>query len=316
MLQADWSIAPLAPEIGLQRHDREAVRLHAAIAAALAHVRVDDDAPVRVLQQAALAPAPLLGRAHLVVNDGRDPLPLAQLALHLVERVPVMDRHAVGELPVEGVLLGLVGDHGDTADAFRLNLAGDALDRERPVHWLAAGHRHRVVVENLVSHVDAGGDRSPDRQDAGVEIGAVADVLEDVRGLGEGRLPDPARALAAHVREGRGLPVHPLRHVVAADAGERAAPVGHLRRAVVGAARAEVGHALHRRRLGGFTLRPPGPQQGHASLDALVRTEALEPGGECLRDPAGVELARGAEQRPSVLVALADHAGRALAGRL
>ena len=250
---------PLAAEIGLQRHDREAVRLHAAIAAALAHVRVDDDAPVGVLQQAALAPAPLLGRAHLVVDDGRDPLPLAQLALHLVERVPVMDRHAVGELPVEGVFLGLVGDHGDAADAFRLNLAGDALDRERPVHRLAAGHRHRVVVENLVGHVDAGGDRSPDRQNAGVEIGAVADVLEDVRGLGEGRLPDPARALAAHVGEGRGLPVHPLRHVVAADAGERAAPLRHLGRAVVGAARAEVGHALHRRRLGGFTLRPPGP---------------------------------------------------------
>ena len=93
---------PLASEFGLQRHDREAVRLHAAIAAALAHVRVDDDAPVGVLQQAALAPAPLLGRAHLVVDDGRDPLPRAQLALHLVERVAVMDRHAVGELPSEG----------------------------------------------------------------------------------------------------------------------------------------------------------------------------------------------------------------------
>ena len=220
-----------------------------------------------------------------------------------------MDRHAVGELPVEGVFLGLVGDHGDAADAFRLNLAGHALDRERPVHRLAAGHRHRVVVENLVGHVDAGGDRSPDRQNAGVEISAVADVLEDVRGLGEGRLPDPARALAPHVGEGRGLPVHPLRHVVAADAGERAAPLRHLGRAVVGAARAEVGHALHRRRLGRFALRPPGPQKGHTSLDALVRTEALEAGGQRLRNPAGVELARGAEQRPSLLVALADDAG-------
>ena len=47
-----------------------------------------------------------------------------------------MDRHAVGELPVEGVFLGLVGDHGDAADAFRLNLAGHALDRERPsIGW-------------------------------------------------------------------------------------------------------------------------------------------------------------------------------------
>ena len=36
MLQLDWSIVALAAELGLERQDRDAVRLDAAIAAALA----------------------------------------------------------------------------------------------------------------------------------------------------------------------------------------------------------------------------------------------------------------------------------------
>ena len=307
---------PLAPELGLQRHHREAVRLHAAVAAALAHVRVDDDAPVRVLQRAALAPPPLLGRAHLVVDDGGDPFPLAQVALHAVELVPVVDGHAVRELPVEGVFLRLVGDHGDAAHTFRLDLPGHALDRERPVHGLAAGHRHGVVVEDLVGHVDAGGDGGPDRERAGVEVGAVADVLEDVAGLGEGRLADPVGALAPHVGVGVGLPVHPLRHVVAADAGVGAAPLRHLGGRVVRAARAEVGHALHRRRLGGGALRPAGLQPGDPRLQPLVPAEARKPLRQRPRDAAGVQLAGRAEERPPLLVALADDAGARARGQV
>jgi len=46
---------------------------------------------------------------------------------------------------------------------------GDLLDAELAVDGLAAGHRHRVVVEDLVGDVDAGGDRGADRQDAGME---------------------------------------------------------------------------------------------------------------------------------------------------
>src|SRR5690606_12059381 len=65
--------AALAPELGLQRLDRHAVRLHAAVAAAFAHQLVDDDPPVGIGEGAALAPAPLLGRTGLVVNEDRDP---------------------------------------------------------------------------------------------------------------------------------------------------------------------------------------------------------------------------------------------------
>ena len=88
----------LAAELGLDRLDRDAVRLHAAIAAALADQFVDDDALVGIGIGAALAAAALFGGAGLVVDQHRDALDLAQLALHQVEVVAMVDRGAGREL--------------------------------------------------------------------------------------------------------------------------------------------------------------------------------------------------------------------------
>ena len=88
----------LAAEFGLDRLDRDAVRLHAAIAAALADQFVDDDALVGIRKRAALAAAALFGRAGLVVEQHRDALDLAQLALDEVEVVAMMERRAGGKL--------------------------------------------------------------------------------------------------------------------------------------------------------------------------------------------------------------------------
>src|SRR5207245_10532692 len=52
--------AALAPELGFERLHRDAVRLHAAIAAALAHQLVDDHALVGILIEPALAARPFL----------------------------------------------------------------------------------------------------------------------------------------------------------------------------------------------------------------------------------------------------------------
>ena len=79
-----------------------------------------------------------------------------------------------------------------------------------------------------------------------MEVGAVAEVGEDVFFLRERRLPDPRRAFGAHVGEGRGLAIHPHRHEVAADAGGGAAAFGHAGGRVVRAAGAEVGLANRR----------------------------------------------------------------------
>ena len=50
--------------------------------------------------QAALAPAALLGRAGLVVDDGGDAGDLAHLALDRVQLVAMMDDDAVGKVDV------------------------------------------------------------------------------------------------------------------------------------------------------------------------------------------------------------------------
>src|SRR3546814_5459072 len=102
---SDWSsdvcssdLPGLAAELGVDRLDRLAVALRAAVAAALAGRLVDDDAGGAHLLLAALAqPAGLVG-ALLVVDDDRHARHLAQLALHLVERVAVADGHARGEV--------------------------------------------------------------------------------------------------------------------------------------------------------------------------------------------------------------------------
>src|SRR5262245_4564835 len=82
----------LATELGLERLDREAVRGDAAVPAAFADELVDDDAPGRVGELAALAAPALLGRAGLHVDDRGDALLLAQLALHRVELLARADR--------------------------------------------------------------------------------------------------------------------------------------------------------------------------------------------------------------------------------
>src|SRR5206468_5651186 len=85
--------AAFATELGLDRLDRQAVALHRAVAAAFAHELVDDDAPGRILDRAALAAAALLGGAGLVVDDHRAARDLAQRLLHFIELVAVVHRH-------------------------------------------------------------------------------------------------------------------------------------------------------------------------------------------------------------------------------
>ena len=96
-----------------------------------------------------------------------------------------------------------------------------------------------------------GRDGLADRQQAAVEIGAVADVGEHMLLGGERLLADPGHALAAHLREADGGTVHPDGHEMAADAGHRARAFGHHGGRVVRAAGAEPGRAVG--------LAPPAP---------------------------------------------------------
>jgi hypothetical protein len=167
-------------------------------------------------------------------------LGLTQFFLHRIEIVAVAHGDARRPVGAVRVLVGLVGHHDDRRHALGGDLARDHRRVERAVVALPAGHRDRVVVEDLVGHAHLRRHGGADREQAGVEVRAVAEVGEDVLLVRERRLADPRRALRPHVREGGGLAVHPHRHEVAADARRGAAAFGDARGSVVRAAGAEI----------------------------------------------------------------------------
>ena len=178
---------------------------------------------------------------------------------------------------------------------------------ERPVHRLAAGHRDGVVVEDLVGDVDVGGDAGADRQEARVVVGAVAEVLEHVRSsCVNGAWPiqvAPSPPIWVKVSVLRSIHCD---HVVAADAGERAAALGHLGRAVVRAARAEIGDALDRRLVAGERLLL-GVEEGEPLRDPLAGVEARDALGDHAGDARRRQLVGRGQDPVALLVELADH---------
>ena len=237
---------PLAAELGLQRFDRQAVGLRAAVAAALAHQLVDDHALGGLCQGAALAPAALFSGAGLVVNDDGAAGGLAQLALQRVELVAVVHANACGQGHAL-VLARLVAHHHHAARAFghhRVRNLRHAVALRPLANLLATRHGHRVVVENFVGDVHARRNRLANGQEPAVKVGAVAQVGKHMRLVHKGLLAHPGHALAAHLREACGGPVHPQRHVVAANAGHGTRALRHFGAGVVRAARAKPGRAL------------------------------------------------------------------------
>ena len=157
-----------------------------------------------------------------------------------------------------------------------------------------------------------GGDGGADREQARVEVGAVAEVLEDVRRVGEGRGADPVGALATHLRHGQRAPLRqPHRHAVTADAALREAALGHHRRAVVRAARAEGRQPHQTRARRGGAAAAPAARAGAAPAPARsARASARSTATTCARR----ELALGGHQRRAGEIALAEQA-RALRAR-
>ena len=220
-----------------------------------------------------------------------------------------MDRGALREGHARGVLVGLVAHDRDALDAFGMELGRDLGHRDLTVHLgaldgLSAGHRDRAVGEDLVRDVHAGRDGGADRQQAGMEVGPVAQVLEHVGRAGEGRGTDPVAALAAHLcdRE-RGSIGQPHRHAVTPDAAEREAVLRDHGRRVVGAAGAEGGQ-------------PHQPAAGNGRGRRLRGTAQVRHVGRGAGDPApqdvaedrGRELTLGRHQGLPLRVALARDA--------
>ncbi|CAB3775211.1 hypothetical protein LMG29542_08593 [Paraburkholderia humisilvae] len=212
----------LTPKRRLDGLDRQAVRLHAAIATAFTDGFVDEEPFVRVGEFALLAAAALFGRAGLVVDQHGDAVDIAQLPLHGIEFAAVMERGALRKQAVVAVILfRLVADHDEVRNALRFHLPRDLRHRDAAVDGLSACHCNCVVVENLVGDRRFCGDRLADRQNAGVEVGAVAEILEHVARLREHRMRGPVDAFAAHLDQPGRIALHPRRHEVAANTGLR-----------------------------------------------------------------------------------------------
>ena len=218
---------PFPAPLGLQRLHRYAVRLHPAIAAAFADEFIDNDALFGVGISVALTAAALLGGACLVVDQHSNARYFRKLFLHLNQFVAVMNGKPARPLRVARVLVRLVGHDNDTLGAFGSHLTSHLRNRKAAVVPLAAGHRHRIVEQDLVGDVGFGRDGGADRHIAGMVVGAVAEILKNMLALGEWRFADPIRALAAHLRIAERRAVHPLRHEMAADTGVSAHAFRH-----------------------------------------------------------------------------------------
>ena len=134
------------------------------------------------------------------------------------------------------VFVGFVGDHIDAPRALGPHALRDlhhAVAFGSLAHALAAGHGHRVVVQNFVGDVDPGSDALAHRQHAAVKVSAVANVGKHVGVVAEGLLAHPGHALAAHLGKAGGAAVHPQRHEVATNAGHGARALGHAGAGVV-----------------------------------------------------------------------------------
>ena len=107
----------LAAELGFQRLHRDAVGGLRAIAAAFADELVDEGALGGIGIEPALAAAALFRGAGLVVDQDRETLDVAQLALHGIELAAVVDGRALREVVAVGILCRIVRDDREALDA-------------------------------------------------------------------------------------------------------------------------------------------------------------------------------------------------------
>ncbi len=177
LLQLDWLMRRLRPHSVSSGSIAMQLETLPQSPQPFADLGVDVGADFRIGQLAALPEPPALGRAGLVVEDDRDALVLAEIALRLVHRVAMAKADAGRQRDAE-IAAGIVDDQRHLPDALGGELGEDLRRRHAAFDRLAAGHRDEAVVEDLVGDRHARRDRLPDRQHAGMGVGAVAEIGE------------------------------------------------------------------------------------------------------------------------------------------
>ena len=169
--------APFAAQLGFQWLHTHAIALHAAVAAAFADQFVNHHARGRVHQGAAFAAAALFGGAGLVVNNDGGAFDFAHHALHRVQAVAVLYSYTFGQAFDTIVFFGFVGHHHNALRTFGAHALRDldhAVALGAFADLLAAGHGHRIVVQNFVGDIYTRRNRLAHRQQAAMEVRAIA----------------------------------------------------------------------------------------------------------------------------------------------
>ena len=160
----------------------------------------------------------------MVINDDGATFDLTHFALHLIKQSAVVHIH-VGYQIGTFVFFWLVGHDSNAlgtfcAHALRNLQSGVAL--RALTNRLSTSHRHRIVVQNFVSDVDTSCHALAHRQNAAVEVGAVANIRKNMLVVDEGLLPNPRRSFATHLGKPRRTAVHPQGHEVTTNTRHRA----------------------------------------------------------------------------------------------
>ena len=212
--------------------------MHATVATTFTYQIVDQHAHRRIDHGSALAAAALFCGTGLVIDDDGTTLDLTHFALHLIEQSAVVDID-VGHQVCAIVFFWLIGNDSNALGAFCAhalrNLQSGVAFRAL-ADRLTTCHRHRIVVQNFVSDVDACCHALAHRQDAAMEIGAVANIRKNMLVIHKWLLADPWRSFAAHLGKPSCTAVHPQRHEVAPNTRHRARTFRHFGAGVVRAA--------------------------------------------------------------------------------
>ena len=190
----------LATELGLGGMQRQAVGLHATVAAGLADPLVDHHSERGRGDDPALAIATLLGSALLVVDVHGDTVHATELHLCVDDGV-AMDHVDTTRKIDAAVFAGIVSGDRDVLDTFGHEHPGHLRNAAQTGGVLPSRHRHGGVVQDLERHGRAGSDGRLNGQLTAVEVRAVAHVLEEVVIFDKWRGADPLSTFATHLRD-------------------------------------------------------------------------------------------------------------------
>ena len=224
---------PFPAECRLYRHQSDTIRLGSTIATAFANSFIDKQPLIRNGHFTPTTPTAFFRRTGLIVNNHTGASNLAHLALDLIKLIPMMESGIGRPLKGFGIFLQVIRHNCNAPDPFRVNLACDDRRIQRTIYTLTTGHRDRIVVEYLVGNIDTRCNAGSDRENPGMEISTVTNILKNVLCSTKWTFPDPTGPFCPHLGKTSGVSVHPHRHEMAPYTCHRPTPIGYYRRTVV-----------------------------------------------------------------------------------